>query len=461
MGLACCKAYHAKIHIRSNHRYGPVIRINPHEVHIKDAEFYDELYIGGSKGKSNKWFWSMRMFGQQDVSTFDTLDHDKHRQRREPWSPYFSKQSVTRLQPLLIQAIVDKLCLRLREYQIAGKPVVMTNAFSCVTCDIISEYSFPEGYNLLEKSDFDSSYYEAWIGLTRMCHVLKQFGWLYPLLDSIPMAITKWTSPEMYLILQGQRFLLKQATELSKQRGKPDYKETTSRPSMLKAFMDSPLLPESEKAPTRIKAEAQTAIGAGTLTTTHALKAGTYHILANPGVLSRLMTELEERIPDPNKPPTLKDLERMPYLQAVMYETLRITYGTAHRLQRIFPDRSLQYKDIAIPLGTPISMSQLHMHEDERYFPNPYKFDPGRWQVPKPPFKYLVPFGKGSRICIGRELAKAELLTIFANMFRRFGREMDLFETVRERDVDTVYDCFNCLPSWESNGVMVMFKQKE
>lgn len=38
---------------------GPVVRINPHEVHIKDAEFYDELYIGGSKGKSNKWFWSV------------------------------------------------------------------------------------------------------------------------------------------------------------------------------------------------------------------------------------------------------------------------------------------------------------------------------------------------------------------------------------------------------------------
>ena len=106
-------------------------------------------------------------------------------------------------------------------------------------------------------------------------------------------------------------------------------------------------------------------------------------------------------------------------------------------------------------------MSQLHMHEDERYFPNPYKFDPGRWQVPNPPYKYLVPFGKGSRICIGRELAKAELLTTFANMFRRFGREMDLFETARERDIDTVYDVFNCLPSRESNGVIVMFKQKE
>lgn len=42
---------------------GPVIRINPYEVHINDPEFYDELYIGGSKGKSNKWYWSVSLIG--------------------------------------------------------------------------------------------------------------------------------------------------------------------------------------------------------------------------------------------------------------------------------------------------------------------------------------------------------------------------------------------------------------
>ena len=36
-----------------------------------------------------------------------------------------------------------------------------------------------------------------------------------------------------------------------------------------------------------------------------------------------------------------------------------------------------------------------------------------------------------------------------------------LHETVRERDIDTVYDVFNPLPSRESNGLMVMIKPKE
>lgn len=41
---------------------GPVVRINPYEVHIngmEDPDFYEELYVYGSKRKSNKWFWSV------------------------------------------------------------------------------------------------------------------------------------------------------------------------------------------------------------------------------------------------------------------------------------------------------------------------------------------------------------------------------------------------------------------
>ena len=38
---------------------GPVIRINPYEVHINDPGFYDELYVGSSKAKTNKWYWSV------------------------------------------------------------------------------------------------------------------------------------------------------------------------------------------------------------------------------------------------------------------------------------------------------------------------------------------------------------------------------------------------------------------
>lgn len=128
----------------------------------------------------------MRMFGQVDNAAFDTLDHDMHRMRRAPWNPYFSKQSISRIQPLLIQTAVDKLCDRFAEHQAAGKPVVMTHAYASLTTDTISEYSFPEGYDLLSHPEFDGAHYDAWMALSRMSHALKQFAWLWPLLDSIP-----------------------------------------------------------------------------------------------------------------------------------------------------------------------------------------------------------------------------------------------------------------------------------
>jgi hypothetical protein len=43
--------------------YGPVVRINPCELHVSDAEFYHTLYVGGSSRRTNKWYWSARMFG--------------------------------------------------------------------------------------------------------------------------------------------------------------------------------------------------------------------------------------------------------------------------------------------------------------------------------------------------------------------------------------------------------------
>ena len=40
-------------------QYGPIIRINPYEIHIIDPEFYDELYVGHNKRKSDLWSWTV------------------------------------------------------------------------------------------------------------------------------------------------------------------------------------------------------------------------------------------------------------------------------------------------------------------------------------------------------------------------------------------------------------------
>ena len=39
---------------------GPIIQINSEEIHTNDPEFYEQLYVGCSKRKANKWYWAVR-----------------------------------------------------------------------------------------------------------------------------------------------------------------------------------------------------------------------------------------------------------------------------------------------------------------------------------------------------------------------------------------------------------------
>lgn len=405
------------------------------------------------------------MSGRPDQTIFDTLDHVKHRARREPWSPYFSKASVSRAQPH-IQAVVNKFCDRLAQHRSAGQPVTMAPAYSCLTIDVISEFTFPEGYNYLDKEDFDAKTHDAYVILAKLTHVFKQFGWLAPiLLNMTPMALTKYLSPGICSVLQNEAALHRQAKEVLDRREHniSTQKLMTGRPSLIDGLLDSNL-PQTEKTVQSLAGNALVAIGAGTLTTAHALKHATYHILANPRIHARLMSELEAAIPDASSDHlSLHQLESIEYLMAILYESLRNMKAPTQRSQRIFPEADLVYPRTAcrIPAGTPISMTGCLYGDDPALFADPYTFSPERW-LPLSTngaklMKHFMPFGRGTRNCVGMELGKAEVLTTLATVFRKFGRTMRLVDTTRERDVDIVADYFFALPSPENNGVVVAF----
>jgi cytochrome P450 len=80
---------------------------------------------------------------------------------------------------------------------------------------------------------------------------------------------------------------------------------------------------------------------------------------------------------------------------------------------------------------------------DPDIFPDPKTFKPERWLEPGARQKlepYLVTFGKGTRACVGINLAYAELYTVIATLLRRFPN-LKLFETSPE-DVEAVHDFF-------------------
>lgn len=99
-------------------------------------------------------------------------------------------------------------------------------------------------------------------------------------------------------------------------------------------------LPAPEKRLARIAQEGQTFVAAGTETTAWCLTVITFYLLETPEILAKLRTELQEA-----KATTSTQLEKLPYLTAIIQEGLRLSYGVCTRLPRIAPMDMLVLKD--------------------------------------------------------------------------------------------------------------------
>lgn len=83
-------------------------------------------------------------------------------------------------------------------------------------------------------------------------------------------------------------------------------------------------MPTSELSIERLTREAQVILVAGSLTITRTLSSITYYILANKHIRSTLREELRDVMAQyPEKKPSWADLEKLPYLQAIIKEGLR------------------------------------------------------------------------------------------------------------------------------------------
>ncbi|KAK1832579.1 benzoate 4-monooxygenase cytochrome P450 [Podospora conica] len=183
---------------------------------------------------------------------------------------------------------------------------------------------------------------------------------------------------------------------------------------------------------------------AGTETTAANLTVIVFWLLAKPEIHARLMEELGDLTPE-----TLRwtDLENRPYMWALVHESLRVMPGITARTARIARDEDLVYESQdgkvqwVIPRGTPIGMSPIINHHDKELFPNSDEFDPDRWLVDGQRnfalAKNLMAFGKGSRSCLGENLAYCELYIMTAMMAMRVIPRARLSGTTAE---DLAYD---------------------
>jgi cytochrome P450 len=174
-----------------------------------------------------------------------------------------------------------------------------------------------------------------------------------------------------------------------------------------------------------VRDQVMTLLFAGHDTTTSTVSFLLYELARHPAALARLLEEQDAVLGD--RAPTAADLagEAMPQLEMALDETLRL-YPAAW----VGPRRAVETFEFGghhVPAGAYVNYCSWASHRLADVFPDPEAFVPERFapeakgRLPKGAY---IPFGGGSRTCIGMRFGQLEIKTIVTLLLQRFRLEL-------------------------------------
>ncbi|MCC3430710.1 MULTISPECIES: cytochrome P450 [unclassified Microcoleus] len=169
-----------------------------------------------------------------------------------------------------------------------------------------------------------------------------------------------------------------------------------------------------------LRDELMTMLFAGHETTATALAWALYWIHYLPEVREKLLQELSSIDVDNCDG---MEIAKLPYLNAVCSETLRIYPIVFFAFPRV-PQAPMQLMGYDIPKGVMLSTCIYLVHHREDLYPEPNRFKPERFLERQfSPYEYL-PFGGGNRRCIGAAFAMFEMKLVLAKVLSRYSLEL-------------------------------------
>jgi cytochrome P450 len=196
-------------------------------------------------------------------------------------------------------------------------------------------------------------------------------------------------------------------------------KETQPRNDLLTLLMASMHEDGTQMTGKQLRDETMTLFVAGHETTALSLSWTWYLLSENPAAEARLHEELRDVLG--GRPAETRDLEKLPYLNAVVHESLRL-FPPAFIMARLNAE-PFCVGEYEIPPGTTVLASQWVMQRDARYYEQPGKFLPERWLdglAERLPAGAYFPFGDGPRRCIGQGFALLETALVVAALAQKF-----------------------------------------
>lgn len=169
----------------------------------------------------------------------------------------------------------------------------------------------------------------------------------------------------------------------------------------------------------QVRDEVLTMLAAGTQTTATTVAWALHTMSIRDDIQDRASAEIHEVLG--GRAMTFEDIERLDYLRRLLTETLRL-YPPAWLLSRR-ATVEVTLDGHVLPPGASIFFSPYAVHHDPSIFPDPDSFDPDRWlpeparKIPRPAF---IPFGAGTRQCLGEGFAWVEATVVLATILSRW-----------------------------------------
>jgi len=400
------------------------LRIGPNELHVTDPQHYHTIYSQRQIFTKDTYFYA----GFNIPHTlFQESNPELHRQRRRKMNAFFAKSSIRDLQGIMMKQI-SCFCDKISREKSKG-PIQLYQEFRCLTVDIISELALGKSFDTLgdaKKDNFREDILQTFNLAVKSIWISMYIPVVRALANSAPPSIAAALSPAA-AHLQGLLAASKSTiVQFKKHQASGKMQEHEVVFDKLTGFTD-----------TELQFEAAEILIAGSDTTAITLSSALEQIARHPVIYAKLKQELSTAGLGTTDAYDLLRLEQLPYLSAVMKESLRYGMPVPGRLPRIVPPgiEPIIIDGKEIPAGTTIGMSAYSVHFNEEIWgTDAREFRPERWLTDdaKHLEKSMVSFSKGARQCIGINLAQAEMILTLAMLVNRFSFTID--ETMAEDD---------------------------
>lgn len=377
-------------------RFGPVFTsrvLGMRLVSLAGLDANRWIFANEEKVLRNRWSYAIRKLLGADALSL--LVGEAHRARRRVLAPHFRRAG---LGPL-VEPIAEVAREHLRAWAGAGGETVAVERLKHLAFEIAARYIFGDiGHLDLPRlsDDFDD--------------------WVQGMFVPVPVPLPG-TSFGRAMAARKRLFAAIEA-EVERRAG-----SSARGVDVLSTLLD--VRDESERPLPRstIVDEIQLLMFAGHDTTVTAMTNILLHLCQHPDVLAKARAEQDA---EDGAPLTLERLRAMPWLDAVISESMRVLPPVGGAFRELTQD--VEYGGFRLAKGWTVSMSPGLAHGDESVWTEPERFDPARWmpgraEQERHPFAW-IPFGGGPRKCLGEHFAVLELQIVLALLLRGYAWEL-------------------------------------